>query len=90
MGREKLTGNGGVALGGEARVPDLVRGARELPPAVAVVDISVADLAGVAARVNRAEVVSTACLEWKEGREQGLVQASLGVLKEGLLLGWLD
>lgn len=69
MGRKKLTGNGGVALGGEARVSDLVGGAGELPPAVAVVDIGVANLAGVAAGVNLAKVVGTSCLEWKEGRE---------------------
>lgn len=90
MGRNKLTSNGGVACGGEALASDLVGGAGELPPAVAVVYISIANLAGVAAGVDLAKVVGTSCLEWKEGREQGLVQTSLGVIEEGLLLGWLD
>lgn len=90
MSRKKLTGNGGVARGGEALVSDLVRGAGELPPAVAVVYIGVGDLAGVAAGVNSAEVVRAAGLEWKVGREERAVQASLGVVEEGLLLGRLD
>lgn len=90
MGRNKLTGNGGVAWGGEGLGSDLVGGAGELPPAVAVVDGGVGNLAGVTAGVGGAKVVGTGCLERKVGCEQGLVQAGLGVIEEGLLLGWLD
>lgn len=90
MGRRKLTGNGGVASGGEGLVSDLVGGAGELPPAVAVVDGGVGDLAGVAAGVSRAKVVGTGCLERKEGCKQRAVQTGLGVIEECLLLGWLD
>jgi hypothetical protein len=87
---KKLTGNGGVAWGGEGLGSDLVGGAGELPPAVAVVDGGVGNRPGVAAGVDGAKVVGTGCLERKVGREQGLVQAGLGVIEEGLLLGWLD
>ena len=87
---EKLTSDGGVTARGEALAANLVGGAGEFPPAVAVVDISVGDVTGEAAGVSRAEVVGTGGLVWEVGREQRRVQTLLGVVEEGLLLLWLN
>jgi hypothetical protein len=82
-------GDTGETLHGARRRANTVRGGWVLPEAVAAVNIGVDDSASVLGRVGSTEVIGSVSVLGEVSREDGLVEAGLGVIEESLGWGWL-